>query len=31
MQGAQYGSNTWLIFEKFKKKPPAEAVVEVSL
>jgi hypothetical protein len=31
MQGAQYGSNTRFNFEKFKKKPPAEAVVEESL
>jgi hypothetical protein len=28
MLGAQYGSNTRFSFEKFKKKPPAKAVVE---
>jgi len=31
MLGAQYGSNTRFSFEKFKKKPPDEAVVEASL
>jgi hypothetical protein len=31
MLGAQYGSNTRFSFEKSKKKPPAKAVVEMSL
>jgi len=31
MQGAQYSSNTRFSFEKFKKKPPAKAVVEALL
>jgi hypothetical protein len=31
MLGAQYGSNTRFLIEVSKKKPPAKAVVEVSL
>jgi len=31
MQGAQYGPNTRFNFEELKKKPPAEAVVDMSL